>query len=167
MSPVTPYNPPPYNPPSPPPACDSSPCVHGTCRPSGESFRCQCDAGYTAHGDYACAGVSCTAPARRSFSHGTVSGGGGDYPSGIAVSFSCDDGYYLIGQSTAQCGTDGSYKPLPTCSQCGSVDNCNTIVCTSNYDQQCKTAGDCDAGYTSDRNCEGECCPSNAISHAC
>ena len=100
------------------------------------------------------AGVACIAPA--SLPHGTVSGGGGPYP-GTDLSFSCDGGYYLTGEKTAPCLTGGGYGPLPTCSQCGSLEHCNVIVCTSGTDQKCKTAGDCEAGYTQNRQCGGEC----------
>ena len=101
-------------------------------------------------------GVACTKPA--SLPHGNVTGGGGPYP-GTDVSFSCDDGHYLTGENTAQCETGGGYGPLPTCSQCGSLAHCKNIVCTGDADQKCKTVGDCEAGYTQNRQCGGECCP--------
>ena len=134
--------------------CNAIVCSNGTdqqCKTAGD-----CAAGYTK--DRQCGSLEhCKAPS--SLLHGTVSGGGGSYPHGVAVSFTCDDSYYLTGENTAQCGTDGEYTPLPTCSQCGSVEHCNAIVCTSGTDQQCKTAGDCEAGYTQNRQCGGECCP--------
>ena len=46
----------------------------------------------------------------------TVTGGGGLYPGTDAV-FSCDEGYYVVGgNSTVQCGTDGTYAAR-SCSQ--------------------------------------------------
>ena len=101
----------------------------------------------------AAAGVPCITP---TLYHGSVSGSGGPYP-GTPASFECDDGYYLVGDSSTQCQTNGSYSPSPTCSQCGKVDHCNTSVCRSSTDHHCKSASDCDAGYTSDSHCKGVC----------
>ena len=128
--------------------CNNIVCTSSTdqhCKTAGD-----CAAGYTK--DQQCGSVACTKPA--SLPHGTVSGGGGPYP-GTDVSFACDDSYYLKGENTAQCGTDGEYTPLPKCSQCGSLEHCNNIVCTSGTDQHCKTAGDCAAGYQTTQRCKG------------
>jgi hypothetical protein len=87
--------------------------------------------------------------------HGNVQGGGGRYP-GTDVTYSCDDGYYMVGEGTASCGTGGTYA-TPTCSQCHRVEQCKVgfVRCSTASDQHCATPNDCNDGYTKDRHCTG------------
>jgi hypothetical protein len=103
-------------------------------------------------------GVACAEPAAPS--HGSVTGGGGNYP-GTDATFSCDRGYHLlpVGQQRSTCQTDGTHAPAaPTCTPCTHVSHCNDVRCTDDSDQACSSATECDAGYTKNRQCEGVTC---------
>jgi hypothetical protein len=65
----------------------------------------------------------------------------------------------MEGQRTASCQTDGTYK-APTCRQCAAVRHCKDgfVRCSSESDQRCATANDCDDGYTQDMQCTGALC---------
>ena len=106
------------------------------------------------------AGVQCTKPDAPD--HGTVTGGNGKYPNAKAT-FSCDAEYHRApsGTGVVDCGTDGRYDSPPSCRACTAIAHCKpgSLQCQTNLDQKCKTKGDCEAGYTQNRQCGGECCP--------
>jgi hypothetical protein len=88
-------------------------------------------------------GVQCAEPAAPS--HGSVTGGGGNYP-GDDATFACDNGYHLlpVGQDRSRCQTDGSH--------------CDDVRCTDKSDQACSSLKECEKGYNRNLQCEPITC---------
>ncbi|XP_023801732.1 complement receptor type 2-like, partial [Cyanistes caeruleus] len=86
------------------------------------------------------------------------------FPRGVTVSYSCSEGFQLLGNASITCTDSGLWsRPLPRCEAIGcqvpEVQNGNVYNPQSTYRAGETLLFDCDAGYSSEGTAEARCQP--------
>ncbi|XP_033375748.1 complement receptor type 2 [Parus major] len=165
--------------------CPSPRVRHGTVSPRRYSYRTwdtvtfTCSPGYALRGSRSStcgAGsrwnppppecrkeLSCPRPP--SIANGLHSGHSwASFPRGVTVSYSCSEGFQLLGNASITCTDSGLWsRPLPRCEAIGcqvpEVQNGNVHNPQSTYRAGETLLFDCDAGYSSEDTAEARCQP--------
>uniref|UniRef100_A0A8C0U817 Sushi domain-containing protein n=1 Tax=Cyanistes caeruleus TaxID=156563 RepID=A0A8C0U817_CYACU len=107
----------------------------------------------------------CLCPRPPSIANGLHSGHSwASFPRGVTVSYSCSEGFQLLGNASITCTDSGLWsRPLPRCEAIGcqvpEVQNGNVYNPQSTYRAGETLLFDCDAGYSSEGTAEARCQP--------
>uniref|UniRef100_H3AD23 Sushi, von Willebrand factor type A, EGF and pentraxin domain containing 1 n=1 Tax=Latimeria chalumnae TaxID=7897 RepID=H3AD23_LATCH len=138
-----------------PPSClDVDECAlgsdcdeHATCLNTNGSYICTCIESYTGDGKHCAAPIKCKDPGRPEYGFAE----GSMYTVDSEVTFSCEEGYQLIGAAKVTCSESGEWsQPIPYCQaiSCGVPSGpLNSVVEASNFTYGNKVVYRCNEGY--------------------
>ncbi|KAM7319810.1 hypothetical protein ACRRTK_021493 [Alexandromys fortis] len=139
---------------------------HASCLNTNGSYICSCDPPYTGDGKNCAEPVKCKAPENPENGHSS----GEIYTVGAEVTFSCEEGYQLLGVSKVTCLESGEWDHVrPSCEaiSCGAPPAPeNGGVVGSVFTFGSKVTYRCDKGYTLAGDEETACLASGSWSHS-
>ncbi|XP_070287020.1 sushi, von Willebrand factor type A, EGF and pentraxin domain-containing protein 1 [Myotis yumanensis] len=139
---------------------------YASCLNTNGSYTCLCNPHYTGDGKHCAEPIKCKAPRNPENGHSS----GEIYTVGAEVTFSCEEGYRLMGANKITCSESGEWSHLiPHCEavSCGApAAPENGAIDGSAFTYGSKVVYRCNKGYTLEGDKESSCLASGSWSHS-